>query len=341
MSQRGPTRRDVLRAGGGVISGLALAACGAAPVASTATPLPPLEERGPDRATLIRDVEAGVRESYAALSGGYDEAYLDGLAHEKGLILIDVAPEAVQIGYDPRAVQLRQLFPGLSAELVSRRLEVNLSTDATCAWTLDEISVRLLYQGRRLIVPLRASQTLERRNGRWITVLMHVSYALPLAELERALAAPGGLGKLAPLGSSVQRGDAASAVLVLLQSRPWRTASDAVVLGPAVGQEWRGAAAQPAAGPRAFFADAKGSELKEVRLRISATGRVAWGAGLYLVRRESEAKDSQVPVRVSWVFTRAQGGWAVSQVHASTPVPREVLAHYAFGGPIVPPAVDE
>jgi ketosteroid isomerase-like protein len=331
------TRRQLL-VDGAWLALAGAAGCGNGTRTQRATPLPPLEERGPDRVQLARDVEGVVRESYVALSGHYDEAYLDNLAHEKSLILVDVAPGAVQIGYSPAAVELRHIFPGFSTELVSKRLEVTLSADATCAWTVDEVSHRVLHEGRRLIVPVRVTQLFERRNGRWTVVMIHTSYAMPLTALGAVLNTSEGLGLVAPTGSDVQKGREASAVMAVLQSQPWRTAKDALVLGPFPGQEWRGADAAGAASPTVLFTGTQKAELTQTRVRVSATGQVAWGIGLVEVQHQLEGDLFTVPMRVSWVFTRGPSGWAVSQLHAQVPVPPAALAYYALGGSMVAPA---
>jgi ketosteroid isomerase-like protein len=321
------SRRDLLRAL--AVAPLA-AACGAGTGTVVRTPLAPLEgDRAGDRAALLKDLDSSVREAYAAYSGGYQEAYLDSLAHDRSLILIDVRPQAVQVGYSPAAVGLRTLFPGKPVTLVSKRLQMNLSQDCTCAWTFDEVSCRILHEGRRLIVPVRLTQTYERRAGRWLVVLAHGSYALPLGEIDRLATEDDELGERGKLGTAVPRD--ADAILALLQTLPWARKGPLRVIGPATGQDWQGEAAGPMASPRAWLPDTSVVTTDEIRLRISATAQTAWGAATMTVSHGSAGQPTVVPLRVSWVFSRGGGGWTVSQVHASMAVRRDALAEYAFG----------
>jgi len=153
---------------------------------------PPVVPEDPDanmdRKALAADLAATIREGYLALSGGYEEAYLDGLARDKRLVLIDVGPDDVIIGFpDPEnernACKFRNQFIDRQPTVVSKRLEVHVSADGTAGWSFDEISYRILHEGRRVLIPMRSTGVYERRNGRWLLVQQHVSYGVPDAEI--------------------------------------------------------------------------------------------------------------------------------------------------------------
>src|SRR5206468_2457550 len=126
--------------------------------------------------------EAAVRDSYHLLGEGYDSVYLDTLAHDTRLVLIGVGPDDILLGYDAGAAAARRLFGEEEYELVSKDLEVHVAEDGCCAWVHDDLSHRVLRGHRRATIPLRMTAAYERREGRWVKVLEHVSYGIADAE---------------------------------------------------------------------------------------------------------------------------------------------------------------
>src|SRR5262245_1698174 len=191
----------------------AVAGCGPGNSARVRDPgtYPDDPARGLARSELVDDLRATVLEGYKALSGGYEEAYLDGLARDARLILIDVEPKDVVLGYEPAACRLRRQFPDKKMTLVSKSLEVHLSRDGTVGWTYDEVSYRVEHEGRRVIIPLRATGVYERSEGRWVKMMEHVSYGIPDDEAF-SWAAGGTAPRPAALGDDTPPGDAAANV---------------------------------------------------------------------------------------------------------------------------------
>src|SRR5690349_18382816 len=130
------------------------------PVARVAPPPPPpafAPERSMDLDELREALEKTIREPYQALSKGYEEGYLEFLAHDQRLVLIDVGAEDVMVGFADRAVNQTRQFADKGQTVVSKRLEVHVSPDGTAGWSFDEISYRVLHEGRRVIIPMRAT----------------------------------------------------------------------------------------------------------------------------------------------------------------------------------------
>jgi ketosteroid isomerase-like protein len=321
------------------VSFLVLAAC-AAPRVAVVQPQPPLEDpadRGLDRAALARDLESTIRESYLSISGGYDEAYLDGLARDRRLVLIDVGPDDVLVGFDPRASALRQQFEDHAAEIETKRLEVHLSPDGTAAWSFDELSYRILHEGRRVIIPMRSTGVYERRNGRWLLVQEHVSYGIANDEIW-GYAAAQHAGQPAPLDNWTSPGDAAAAVRALLEraatggDAPFADAdAGTLVVGSDPDAEYRGPAALAHATLRSLYGDDKTFKLRDLRVKTSATGQLAWAAANVVVGGTVEGVPASLPLRVTWVLELRAGTWRIVQIHASVPVPSSELSLRVFG----------
>jgi ketosteroid isomerase-like protein len=305
---------------------------------------PPPEDTGPasdDRAALEKDLATSIRESYQALSDGYEEAYLESLARDKRLVLIDVGPEDVLVGYDTTACQLRRQFLDEPAQFVSKALEVHVSDDGTAGWSYDEISYRVLHEGRRVIIPLRATAAYERRGGRWLLVQQHVSYALTDDELWTD-AAEGQLTAPAALGDWTAPGDDALAVRDVVEhmvndtddTRAKHIIDDdrLLVVGPEPDLELRGKAAVDRATVRALFGYDNQVRLRDLRVKASATGTVAWAAANIVVDNGKDGGEhATLPLRATWVLEKKGGVWRVVQLHVSAGITQQQLALKAFG----------
>jgi ketosteroid isomerase-like protein len=314
---------------------------------------PPLDEPiGPaasDRAALEADLAKSIRESYAALSDGYEEAYLESLARDKRLVMIDVGPEDVLIGFESldgsgsKACALRRQFENDQAQFKSKRLEVHVSDDGTAGWSYDEISYRVLHEGRRVIIPLRATAVYERRGGRWLLVQQHVSYAVPEVEVFTA-AASGRITAPAPLGAFTAPADeaaqAAAVVRRLISDTDDAAAAHVVddprllVLGLDPDAELRGKAAFDKATVRALFGfdyqvTIRGDDL---RVKTSATGQVAWAAANVVVDNGREGNEHvALPLRATFVLERKEGVWHMVQMHVSVGITSDELSLRVLG----------
>jgi ketosteroid isomerase-like protein len=294
--------------------------------------------RGLSRTELVDDLRSTVLEGYKALSGGYEEAYLDGLARDARLILIDVEPKDVLLGYEPAACRLRRQFPDKKMTLVSKSLEVHLSRDGSAGWTYDEVSYRVEHEGRRVIIPLRATSVYERQEGRWVKMMEHVSYGIPDEEAF-AWAASGHGPRPASLGDDTPPGDAAAnvrqIVLALIgdtdDTRTIHVAvgDDALVIGSDPEREIRGKAVAEFSTPRALYGyDYQVAPRGGLRVQVARRGGVAWAAGNIAV----STGETALELRATWVLEKSEEGvWRVVQTHLSVPVPKETLSLRVFG----------
>jgi ketosteroid isomerase-like protein len=292
------------------------------------------------REELEAELRATALEAYKALSGGYEEAYLDGLTRDARLILIDVEPDDVAIGYDPTACQLRRQFPDKQMELVSKALEVHVSEDATVGWIYDELSYRVIHAGRRAIIPLRVTGVYQRDEGRWIKMMEHVSYGIPDDEA-LAMARDPALQLPPPkvFTDDTPPGPEAQTVREILLdlieddhfSRNKHIATDdrALVVGSDPDREIRGAAVADLATVRALYGFDYKVTPEALRIRVARAKKAAWAAAnLYLTDGQGKRL---LGLRATWVLEKADGPWRVVQTHVSLPVPRDVLALRVFG----------
>ncbi len=323
--------------GGGALAACTLAAC--TPKRAPVVPNVPVddgEDSGMDRTALARDLEVTIREAYAALSDGYEERYLDGLARDRRLVLIDVGPEDVLVGFDVKACRICQQFDDRRVELRSKRLEVHITADGTSGWSFDELSYRVVHEGRRVIIPMRSTGVYERRNGRWLVVQQHVSYGVPDAELG-AYAAAGRGGRPLPLESWTAPGEPAAQARAVLETAAGggdaalATGDATLVLGSDPDAEWRGPAAAAHGSLRSQYGDDKKFEIRDLRVKTSATGQLAWAAANVIVASQYEGKPVSLPLRITWVLEHKDGVWRVVQLHTSVPVPAEELSLRVFG----------
>jgi len=292
---------------------------------------------GPAEKELLDDLRATVLEGYNALSGGYEEAYLDGLVRDARLILIDVEPGDVLVGYEPAACRLRRQFPDKKMALVSKALEVHLSRDGTVGWTYDEISYRVEHEGRRVIIPLRATGVYERLEGRWIKMMEHVSYGIPDDEA-LTWAAGGGAPRPSPLGDDTPPGDAAANVRQILlaliddtddtRTLHIGTGDDALVVGSDPDREIRGKTIGELATPRALYGYDYAVTPHGLRVRVGRRGSTAWAAGNITV----SSGEAALHLRATWFLEKSDDGvWQVLQTHLSIPVPKDTLSLRVFG----------
>ena len=323
----------------GALVGTALA-CGATAPPPGQVALPP-EMTAPDPGAdaLLADLRATVLESYEARSGGYEEAYLDSLAHDEKLILISVGPDDVVLGYDPAASLRNRPFRDRMALFVSKALEVQLSLDRTTAWVYDEISYRIELGSRRAIIPLRATSVWERRVGRWIQVQEHISYGVPD---EEALAdASSGRALLPkPFGNTTAAGgEEVRAVLLRLiedddagaRKQHIAVGEGAVFVASDSDRERRGDRVAETT-IRSMFGYDLEVRSSDLRVQVSPSGQAAWAAGNVIVEGTGDDKR-RLPLRATWALEKRDGTWKVVQTHVSVPVSPTELARRVVGEP--------
>lgn len=316
---------------------LGLAACGGS---STAAPLPPSaplesrEEPGLGLAELERDLEATVLENYMQLTLDNVEAWADGLAGDRDVILFGVTPEESMIGSRDRVGgRSQRLYADREPRLLSKNLEVQLAADGSVGWVYDELSYRVSYLGREASIPLRVTSVYVRDLGRWLLAAQHVSYAMRLAESTELA----GRGEMrAPRGFKTGGDEDTAAELLPLVQRLHGSGDEALAVadgallvmpGPF---ELRSAdiLAAPPLGAR------DGSEVEieigDHHVALAESGRVAWLAAILTLRKG----DAELGLRATYVFERGQEvGWRLVQGHLSTPLLERQLSLRVFGPP--------
>ncbi|MFH0903502.1 MAG: nuclear transport factor 2 family protein [Pseudomonadota bacterium] len=291
-------------------------------------------ERTSNEERLQKDLRATVLESYELLSGGYDEAYLDGLARDRRLLIIDTMPEDLVVGFSSAACDVWRRLSGERREIVSKALTINLSADRTMAWTYDELSYRVVRQGRRLFIPLRATAVYEHRSGRWLLVQQHISYGMPIDWIVSAAAA-GTLPNPARLRSRISTGSAAAEIkdvlLAVLSdtnhewSRYQSTEDDAWFIGVDPEQEYRGSSLAGRHPVDTMFGEKMAVQVDGIRIQLNRSGSVAWAAANLFAIGDASGWPLRIPLRATWVLERRSGGWQIVQTHFSVAMSRKEL----------------
>src|SRR5262249_58669821 len=128
-------------------------------VAAGGTPARPPATQPASRPADVRatadDLRASVLDSDLQLSQGYEGVYLDGLLHDARLVLIDVEPADILVGYDAQNVLAIRRIAAFGAEVdqevVSKDLHVHIGDDGATGWVDDALSYRIVVGGRRAI----------------------------------------------------------------------------------------------------------------------------------------------------------------------------------------------
>jgi hypothetical protein len=299
---------------------------------------PPEKKKADATRALVDDLRATIFDSYRALGEDYEDAYLEGLVHDQRLIVFDVKPEDVVVGFEQRACRVRRQFPDERLEVVSKDLEVHISTDGTAAWIHDDLSYRVGRGARRATIPLRATALYLRKDNRWQKILEHVSYAIPDDEA-LADAAAGHAPVPAELKGDIARGaeEAARIVSSLIADRDdtrvrhVSTDEDALVLGSDPERELRGKAVAEFATVRALYGYDYVVKAEGLRVDIAPSGTVAWGAANLVVVGTRSGKPLTLRARATWVLEQRDGAFRAVQTHVSIPISLEKLSLAAFG----------
>lgn len=194
-----------------VVAALAALAC-RNPTGAGRTPLrdPIVADSGDARGRLLRELEAEVRASYERreLDAGAAAAAIDPAV---GLVAIGVGPADLAVRMTPAVrwpiVAVTRTVdapagPRLDpVAIVSRALEVYLSTDETVGWAFDEATLELPVCGRVATIPIRIFQVYVRDSDRWALVAEHLAYAQAMGRWLDAAVGPDG----APLTEAIER----------------------------------------------------------------------------------------------------------------------------------------
>jgi len=293
------------------------------------------------RDVLVHDLEATVIENYGHLSLGNFSAFRDGLSAEEPVTLLGITPGDVVIGRRPSdAGRDRRIYRVLGPTLLSKNLDVHLSEEGSVGWTFDEMSYRVPYQGRTASIPIRSTELYVRDFDRWVMVMQHQSYAISFDDL-RTLASSGVLE--APKRFHSRATARGSRELISLVgrlhnagTRPIAPGTAALILLPDRDHEVHGADAAQTSSLAALFGAGTTVGLRDYRIGVAKSGRVAWMAANLVVRAgagEGTSAPVDIGLRGTYVFQRGDAGWEVVQMHISAAVPEAELSRRMFGTP--------
>src|SRR5690606_25328447 len=144
---------------------------------------------------LSRELEASILENYLQLALGNMEAYADSVARDREVALMGLRPRDLMVGKNlqsrlragtrlpshdrpHRQIGTSESEPCL--RLLPKTLQVHLYTDSSVGWISDEASYRIPHEGREAAIPLRVTAVMMRDIDRWVLVMEHTSYGLPV-----------------------------------------------------------------------------------------------------------------------------------------------------------------
>ena len=290
---------------------------------------------------LRKSLESTVLENYLQLTYGNIEAFLDGVAVDRQVQFIGVTPRDVVVGVNPPALEKdRRLYRHRQLRILSKNLDVHLSEDGSVGWVYDEVSYRVEYMGREASIPIRSTAVYVRDVERWILVSEHLSYGIPVADLKVMIARGEFIaGASMTTRASKDKGLSASLIRHLTRfvngddSEPsvFQT-DDTLLLLPGPEQEYHGSDALQALGLAQHFDPEASVAVRDSRVELSSSKRVAWLVCNLLVNMEFNDEPMQVPLRGSFVFEkRGDEGWGIVQAHISAPLSESELSALVFG----------
>jgi ketosteroid isomerase-like protein len=320
---------------------LLAAACGANGQTGVKKPAGPddIADKAASERVLADDLRATILDSYRALAEDYMDAYLENIGRGSRLMVIDVNADDVVVGDGERAFLVQRHFPEHRLEIVSKDLEVHISRDRTTAWARDDVSYRVLRDGRRAAIPLRMTAVFERADGHWRKLMEHVSYAVPDDEvLGEDAVVPAAAGKV-PDGAAA-RADAVEARRVILalladrddaRSKHVAVDDDAVLIAADPNREVRGAKLAEISTVRGLYGYDSTITPTGLRVDVSPSGNVAWAIASLRLVGARDGRKLDVPLRASFVLEKRDGVFRVVQTHVSTPLTPATLIQVAFG----------
>ncbi|MBL4637094.1 MAG: nuclear transport factor 2 family protein [Kofleriaceae bacterium] len=287
---------------------------------------------------LKGSLESTVLENYTQLTYNNLEAIVDSLATERELHFLGVTPNDVVIGVEPEALSKdRRLYPDRSPKVLSKNLDVHLSSDASVAWVYDEISYRVQYMNREASIPIRLTAIYVRDGERWVLVAEHRSYGVGTEELVE-LSTSGELrrGKLIENGY----GDDKKLAITLLgivgkfinngEGIHPNDKSLVVFHEPAV--ELRFPFSDDTLSLAKRFSPDATVALREFRVQVSRTQTIAWIVANLSVTTEVEGERRELPLRGTFVLEKLpEQGWGLVQAHIAVPLLERQISQRIFG----------
>ncbi len=343
------------------IATLLAAGCGAnAKRAAVTAPRTGAPDRLESRADLLHDLEATVLENYNQLSLNNFDAYVDSSARERELLLIGPGPDDVVFGLGEELIAEARASAGEGAaayakfdrrplrhsdgRLVSKNLELHLSSDGSVGWMFDEVSYRLPFAGRQASIPLRVTGVYVRDIDRWVLAQEHVSYALDTADILQMALRHDPMVASKTMSSRVEATGVPELVRHIVgrvhngspryRARKIASESDTLLLWPDPAEELHGAAAAASPSLAQLFTESGGAAQVSVeaqRIEVARSSRVAWMIALLTVNATVEGTLVTFGLRGSYVLELRDDGWEIVQAHVSVPVSRQELSRRVFG----------
>jgi hypothetical protein len=296
---------------------------------------------------LMRELELEVMSSYQrpSLDAAAAAAVVDASV---GLTVFGVGPGNVAIGraLDERwpVVEVLSQRPGedrvgevLEVDVVSHRLELFMSADATVGWSYDDVSLRLPVCGRIASIPLRVAQVYVRDSERWTLVAEHVAYAQPMGRWLDGAKGPDG----AKVATAVERqleSEAAQAALRIGLApdgdrEVWDGGPGGLALWPDPLHVMRGGAARSAPS-LAQTLGATAVTVEGLRLALGPTRSVAIANGTLIAALDRDTESGaplEVRLRGTFVLERFGDDWRIRLAMVSTPITIGALVGRSLG----------
>lgn len=290
---------------------------------------------------LVRGLELEVLASY-------DRQELDSVAAAAaidpsvGLSGFGVGPDDVMVGSSRDDRWPVTQVDGERAEIVSRRLELFLSSDQTVGWAFDQVSLRLRVCGRVASIPLRVAQVYVRDSERWTLVAEHVAYAQPMGRWLDGARGPDG-GKLnGALENQLESKQAQDALAQLVSGEGdraalWADAPGILAVWPDPLHVLRGGATRSGPSLARTLGDAGDVTVGIDGLRLAlGPGRnvaIANSTLLAQVKRLRAGKDETVDLRLrgTYVLEREGEAWKARFAMVSTPITTGALVGRSLG----------
>jgi len=293
----------------------------------------------------VREVEATVLENYRLFANGSSASYAQGIARDRAVAIAGITPNLVLVGEWPDGIEDdRRPYQARAVRIVSKNLDVHIAENPSVAWVSDELSYRVPYKGREASVPIRFTGVYVRDIDRWLVVMEHMSYALPMSSiLDKAQRNE--LSILPPIPKQEGEGASKSAdqIKKIIKAKldrwhkPGTPVSDLVaadtdvlVMWPDADAEYRGLAASAAPKLSEGFGDKATLVSSQYRVFVGGSQTVAWAIANHTVRLDTK---KTVDMRATYVLEQRgrTDKWTIVQAHASVPLHIRQIDQRVFG----------